>query len=385
MTALNNGEPRSSGVIRYVEAEEDSGVNKQSETTNQTTGASESSRSLLIAQAKKITEESGLNPEAKDVAMRLLDHFGMDWWSEFANAEDVKGPGTSGISFGITIEMEGDEGDGGDEDEDNWKPDPLDLYDEFIFNSEDFEEEHEEDLDEEGFAQHSPVTAFLHEWKDQRISYRRSVLNEKLPEARWKTSAELDEVDFGGLEGACRTCGKVFYDNFGARVAEEAFYCSLPCIGRAEFECMECGEYYEVGVGSNRENRRRRLSGWCSSKCETPWIDADEESRGWVAAMVRRARELDREFDSDITRRRVFERAKGVCHYCGISTKWKADERFAPDLGTVDHVLPWEKGGNHTWDNVVLACWLCNAMKGTRLEFESRGSRESWRRKPEIG
>jgi len=378
MPSLNNGEPRSSGVIRYVEHQEDPEVDKRSKSTNQNTGASESSEPSLITQAKKITQESGLNPVAKDAAMRLLDHFGMDWWVEFAAADEIKGPGTSGLSFGIAIQIEGDSGDEEDED---WRPDPLDLYDEFIFNSEDFEEEDDEDLDDDGFAKHNPVTAFLQEWKDQRISYRRSVLSEKLPEARWKTSAELDEIDFGGREGACRTCGTVFYDNFWTRVSEEAFYCSLPCIGKAEFDCIECGDHYEVGVGGNRENRRRRLSGWCSGKCEKPWVDADDESRGWVAAMVRRARELNREFDPDITRRKVFEKADGVCHYCGIDTKWKAGERFAPDLGTVDHVLPWEKGGNHTWDNVVLACWLCNAMKGTRLEFQSRGSRESWKGK----
>jgi 5-methylcytosine-specific restriction endonuclease McrA len=335
----------------------------------------------LLGEAKRLTEDSSLTPELKDAAFRLLDHFGLDWWVQLAESPDPLGPGvTSPITLSI-LEVEVGEDTGA-----LWTLDGLELYDDFIFNSEDFGEDEPGELADgagDDIAAHgrdsSPIKEFLAEWGDARISYRRTVLKEKTPQARAATYAEIDALDFGGLEGACRTCGAVFFDNFGVKIREEAYYCSLACIGRAEFDCLECGEHYAVGTGSNRENRRRRLSGWCSHLCENPWAGAEEESAGWVRSMVRRARDLNRDYDSDITRRKVFEKAKGICHYCGAETVWKTPA-FSDELATVDHVIPWEKGGSHTWGNVVLACWLCNAMKGTRLEFVSRGDRKTWRK-----
>jgi 5-methylcytosine-specific restriction endonuclease McrA len=38
-----------------------------------------------------------------------------------------------------------------------------------------------------------------------------------------------------------------------------------------------------------------------------------------------------------------------------------------PDnLATVEHVIPVTRGGGHTWENVVLACWRCNRTKNAR-------------------
>ena len=324
--------------------------------------------------------KSDLPDGIKTVATALLDHFGGKWWVELGQAPDPKGPGTGGASIEILILNEDHVGEDPMTGATIWERNSLDLYDEFLFNVEDLCEKPDAlDDSDEDLWDFSPVTVFLQEWRDQRISYRRTVLGQGTPEARWRSHAEIDQLDFGGKEGACRTCGQVFYDNFRSRIAEEAFYCSLPCIGKAQFDCLECGESYEVGMGSNRANRRRRLSGWCSEGCENPWIEVDKESVGWVRAMVRRARELGRNYDSDITRRKIFEKAAGICHYCGKKTEWRA-KAFSEDLATVDHVVPWEKGGHHVWSNVVLACWLCNAMKGTRLEFTSRGKREKWSR-----
>jgi len=55
-------------------------------------------------------------------------------------------------------------------------------------------------------------------------------------------------------------------------------------------------------------------------------------------------------------------RAAGVCHYCG--------ERFAPELLTMDHVVPLVRGGRSTKGNVVPACKDCNTKKKYRLAWE---------------
>ena len=44
------------------------------------------------------------------------------------------------------------------------------------------------------------------------------------------------------------------------------------------------------------------------------------------------------------------------CAYCGVKPK---------EL-TIDHVVPLARGGGHTSENLVPACWSCNLAKATR-------------------
>jgi 5-methylcytosine-specific restriction endonuclease McrA len=64
------------------------------------------------------------------------------------------------------------------------------------------------------------------------------------------------------------------------------------------------------------------------------------------------------------TWRTVAERDGMNCTYCGVLTVEKhGDRRLWP---TMDHVIPLSKGGAHSMDNAVLACWSCNTSKGNR-------------------
>ena len=64
------------------------------------------------------------------------------------------------------------------------------------------------------------------------------------------------------------------------------------------------------------------------------------------------------------TRHNVFERDKNTCQYCG-----NIFERSELNL---DHVLPRDRGGLTTWENVVCSCIGCNTRKGNRLPHEAR-------------
>jgi 5-methylcytosine-specific restriction endonuclease McrA len=64
------------------------------------------------------------------------------------------------------------------------------------------------------------------------------------------------------------------------------------------------------------------------------------------------------------TRHNVFERDKNTCQYCGVVL-----ERSCLNL---DHVLPRDRGGQTTWENVVCSCIPCNTRKGNRLPHEAR-------------
>ena len=63
------------------------------------------------------------------------------------------------------------------------------------------------------------------------------------------------------------------------------------------------------------------------------------------------------------TRHNVFERDRNTCQYCG-----KVFDRTELNL---DHVLPRERGGQTTWENIVCSCIPCNTRKGNRLPHEA--------------
>ncbi|MEE8598353.1 MAG: HNH endonuclease [Dehalococcoidales bacterium] len=67
-----------------------------------------------------------------------------------------------------------------------------------------------------------------------------------------------------------------------------------------------------------------------------------------LAHMIKRPRP-----ERKLTRLEIFNRDQYTCQYCGRETRQL----------TLDHVIPRYRGGEHTWENVVSACVLCNQHK----------------------
>lgn len=63
------------------------------------------------------------------------------------------------------------------------------------------------------------------------------------------------------------------------------------------------------------------------------------------------------------TRQSIFERDGYVCQYCGQ----KHEERHL----NLDHVIPRDRGGRTTWENIVTSCIRCNTRKANRLPHEA--------------
>ena len=63
-----------------------------------------------------------------------------------------------------------------------------------------------------------------------------------------------------------------------------------------------------------------------------------------------------------LNRRNILRRDNYQCQYCG-----KTQGDF-----TLDHVLPKNRGGSDTWENLVCACMDCNCKKGNRTPGEAR-------------
>ncbi len=63
------------------------------------------------------------------------------------------------------------------------------------------------------------------------------------------------------------------------------------------------------------------------------------------------------------TRHNIFERDKNTCQYCGQTLDRK-------DLN-LDHVIPRDRGGPTTWENIVCSCVPCNTRKSNRTPAEA--------------
>ena len=62
-------------------------------------------------------------------------------------------------------------------------------------------------------------------------------------------------------------------------------------------------------------------------------------------------------------RQNLFERDGFKCQYC--------NKIFQAQELNLDHVIPRDRGGQTSWENVVTSCIRCNSRKGNRLPHEA--------------
>lgn len=77
--------------------------------------------------------------------------------------------------------------------------------------------------------------------------------------------------------------------------------------------------------------------------------------------------------DKGITLEKLFRRDRGQCYICGGICDWNdfsiKDNAFiaGQTYPSIDHVKPLAKGGEHSWDNVKLAHFVCNSLKSDKI------------------
>lgn len=117
--------------------------------------------------------------------------------------------------------------------------------------------------------------------------------------------------------------------------------------------CDACGELFFSA---------RRGAKYCSIQCQrriTNALTKDKRLRRIAGALV----------DKDIDLQKLYERDEGVCAICGMVCDWDdyevRDDTFIAgnSYPSIDHIVPLSRGGKHSWDNVQLACRLCNSKK----------------------
>lgn len=320
------------------------------------------------------TIEASEIPELyKSIITNLLSKFGFQWIIDLYDFPEKKGTGSPSISINLFDRMSNEAKKEMQKTIDEMqeifkqlveirgtpKPHPYEAVNEFIESIEfmDWEDELRGELD--------CKRDILQTWWDSRVDYLRSVKKLKIDLAREEASKEVESVDIGLEELSCRKCGVLFYDNLSKHFGIKVLYCSVTCEATSILDCVQCGLEYEVGRGPAKV-RLLRLEGYCSTECLNDFKNVQSADNRYRYSMKRTASHFNVAFDDSITRREVFVRGNGICYICTKLTHFESSEEYNPLLATVDHVVPWTRGGEHTWDNVRLCCLRCNIVKGNR-------------------
>jgi hypothetical protein len=323
--------------------------------------------SELIDRAQLLIEKSKIPKKYKSVMLELLMKFGYEWHTNLANTENRLGSGNPSSSILIDIPFSQEEKLRLNEAirhfaEKNGDPveDPLDSFLEWVEEIE-FTDWKDRDQSELSFKQN-----ILWDWRELRIDYYRSVMKMKTPLAREMSDKDVESIDIGISPLTCRTCGVFFFDNLEKHFGIRALYCSITCETNAELICIQCGNEFKVGKGVAQE-RVMKLEGFCSKTCQSDFKSDKESDHKYAYSMKRMAKYFNASYDETITRREIFRSANGICAICGALTHFENSKEYSPLLATVDHIIPWTKGGGHTWENVQLCCLRCNIVKGNRM------------------
>jgi 5-methylcytosine-specific restriction endonuclease McrA len=132
----------------------------------------------------------------------------------------------------------------------------------------------------------------------------------------------------------------------------------LLCIGHAQVVQVEGDERFNT----------HDLSSWICYSRETAG-PTEEMIHGTIIALrvpkivVLAVYDRLPRLEVKFTRRNVFLRDQFTCQYC---TKVLPETQL-----NLDHVLPRDKGGRTTWENIVTSCFRCNTRKGNKLPHEA--------------
>ena len=327
----------------------------------------------LPEEIQKTINASEIPDPFRSLVSELFGKFGFEWIIELYECPETKGTGSPSVGIDI-FDMMSDDAKKKmqktiDEMQEMLKqlteirgtpePDPYEAVNEFIEAIEfmDWEDDLRDELD---FKKD-----ILQSWWDSKVDYLRSIKKLKIDLAREGASKEVESVDIGLEELSCRKCGVFFYDNLSKHFGIKVLYCSVSCEASSILNCVQCGIEYEVGRGPARI-RLLRLEGFCSTECLGDFKSLQNADNKYRYSMKSTAAKFNVSYDESITRREVFSRGNGLCYICGQLTHYENSDEYSPLLATVDHLIPWTRGGEHSWENVKLCCLRCNIVKGNR-------------------
>lgn len=201
----------------------------------------------------------------------------------------------------------------------------------------------------------------------------------------------------GGLKSQCKLCVKQYKQANKERIAEyKKAYREANKEHIAEYHKAwqkanpeRKAEYDQAYREANKEREAARVKAWQKANPERvaeyqkAWYQANKERKAELTKarrkanpdkfraydQARRALERNALVDKDISVTGLRQIYDDLCFYC-----LEPLDFITPGAVHVDHIIPLSKGGEHSWDNVCLACSTCNLTKNAKnpLEFLAR-------------
>lgn len=168
----------------------------------------------------------------------------------------------------------------------------------------------------------------------------------------------------------CACCGQPFETHYPNKK-----YCSKACCYAANLKqkrdqwaakyiprthtCKECGVEFTTECGNKH-------SVFCSPHCavvnERRREHSTERHKQAKRSSKRMRKKLLRCSLGAVSYESLYERDTGICRICGLPVH---SEKGVDDYwdGTIDHIVPLSKGGEHSMSNCQLAHRVCNSLK----------------------
>ncbi len=205
------------------------------------------------------------------------------------------------------------------------------------------------------------------QWHSLVANKREDVVCPVCQQERKKQKQKAAKMKYDSYAKNCIVCGKPM----GGQLSATRRFCSKECMIKmhtleqterlkAEFvsetkTCKNCGKEYQT------EFKWRAT--FCSQECKKAYEHKrkrEQYGKRYSGKIV----------DTDITLRKVWKRAGGICAICGGTCDWADHYKdqngyfvMGKSYPTIDHIKPLSKGGLHAWNNVQLACQICNSLK----------------------
>jgi hypothetical protein len=176
----------------------------------------------------------------------------------------------------------------------------------------------------------------------------------------------------------CSECGTAFTTGYPNQI-----YCSSDCTYNANlrmkreqwasaymsrtFVCKECGVEVTTVCG---DIHRAFCCSTCAEKFERRIEHQTEQHKiRMKQSKRRREKQLAAVFVEDVSYADLYERDDGVCKICGLPVLY---DKFVDNnwSGTIDHIIPLSRGGEHSMDNCQLAHRICNSLKSDDESFK---------------
>jgi len=162
------------------------------------------------------------------------------------------------------------------------------------------------------------------------------------------------------------------------------FHKDKSATGGRRSKCKECRiglvkDWYQDNKErqSGREKKRRRANTEKYAEKEALRYIKDREKRIGLAtehSHRRKARKLETVIEKGISKIALKKKFGTKCYYCKKEMDFSVGvgRKFNKDMATIEHLIPLARGGEHTWENTVLACRHCNISKNAKTieEFE---------------